>query len=154
MDFLGGIKKKVNSVASDISKFADKGIKDLGSAAEDAQKKVNSVASDISKFADKGIKDLGSAAEDAKKKVLEVASDVSEAWENREKYFIDLKDWTTSIPDTIHEYVDNFSIEDFWNKIKDSALSAGQDVVFMALACYYEVVDKFVSKKDHQKDSK
>ena len=151
MAFLNDIKKRVSSVASVMSEVADKKIKDISSVTEDVKKKAMEAASDISEVADKKIKDISSVTEDVKKKAMETASDVSETWENREKYYTDLKDWTADIPHTIKEYADNFNIEDFWNKIKDSALKAGQDVVFMALTCYYAIEDKFVSKKKNEK---
>ena len=146
MGIFDELKKKAEQLASDVSKIADNTLKDASAWTEQVVKDTKSwtqhTIEDTKEWTEKATKDAKEWTEQAAKDTAEWTSG---KWEEMGKYAEDFQKWKKELPDKLHEFKDNFSIEDFWNKIKDTALNAGQEVVFMALTIYYSIANQFKS---------
>lgn len=142
MGLFDNLKKKTEQLASDASKIADKTLKDASTWTEQAIK-------DTSDWTEQAIKDTKEWTEQAMKDMGNFASDT---WENKEKYAKDLKQWSLEMPDKLKDYTSHFNVEDFWDKIAETGKKIGQNMIFMALACYYAIMEMF-NKDKGEKES-
>lgn len=133
MSILNNLKKKAEGLVSESSKIADKTIKNATVRAEQAIK-------DTKEWTEQT---MLSSKEWSSRKAKDITDFASETWDNAGKYADDMKNWTKEMPDKLHTYSDNFNIEDFWNKIAETAKKVGQDLIFMALACFYALSEFF-----------
>ena len=115
---------------------------------DDLKKKAEKLAAGAAEWTTQAAKDTAEWTTQAAK---DTAEWTSEKWEGMGKYAEDFQNWTKELPDRLQEFKDNFSIEDFWNKIKETALSAGQEVVFMALTIYYSIANQMKSGDNQPK---
>lgn len=175
MGLFDNLKKKAEELTSEASKIADKTIKDATAwtdqavkdtktwtqqAIEDTKDWTEKAAKDTKEWTEQAIKDTSDwteqAAKDTKDWTEQAIKDVdqfsSEIWNNKDKYIKDLKTWSEEMPDKIKDYTDHFNVEDFWNKITDTAKKVGQDLIFMALTIYYTILELF--QKNTSEDEK
>ena len=164
MGLFDNFKKKAEDLAYDARKIADKTLKDTSAwteqavkdtkswtqhAIEDTKEWTEKAARDTKEWTGQAIKDTSEWSENAIKDVDQFSS---ELWSNKDKYFNDLKTWTEEMPDKIKNYTDYFNVEDFWNKITDTAKKVGQDIIFMALTIYYTILEIF--QKNNSEEEK
>ena len=175
MGLFDNLKKKAEQLASDAIKIADKTLKDASAwtekavkdtktwtqhAIKDTKEWTEKVAKDTKEWTEQAIKDTSDwteqAAKDTKDWTEQTIKDVdqfsSEIWNNKDKYIKDLKIWSEEMPDKIKNYIDYFNVEDFWNKITDTAKKVGQDIIFMALTIYYTILEIF--QKNNSEEEK
>lgn len=124
------IKRKTEDLTSGAGDWASKTIKNS------------------SEWTSKASKDV---AEWSKSTASNIADFASEKYENAGKYSNELKVWTREMPEKIQNYTEDFNVEDFWNKIKEVGKKVGQDMIFMALACFYALME-FFKKKENEED--
>ena len=164
MGLFDNLKKKAEELASETSKIADKTLKDATAwtdqAVKDTKEWTEKAVKDTKEWTEQAIKDTSDwteqAVKDSKAWTEQAIKDVdqysSEIWNNKDKYIHDLKTWSEEMPDKIKDYTDHFNVEDFWNKITDTAKKVGQDLIFMALTIYYSVLELF--QKNTSEDEK
>ena len=138
MGLFDNLKKKAEELAAEAGKMADRA-KDLSSqVAEDARNWGEKALKDTSEWTKEAVIETKEWTEQAMKDFGDLAYDT---WENKEKYAQDLKQWGREMPDKLKDYTDNFNVEDFWDKIADTGKKIGQNMIFMALVCYYAVME-------------
>ena len=143
MGFFDDLKKKAEQLVSDAGKAADMAAKAATQAAKDTAEWTTQAAKGTAEWTTQVAKDTAEWTTQAAKDTAEWTSG---KWEEMGKYAEDFQKWKKELPDKLHEFKDNFSIEDFWNKMKETALNAGQEVVFMALTIYYSIANQFKSE--------
>lgn len=140
MGLFDKLKKKAEDLANEAGKIADKTIKDASSwteqAVKDTKEWTGHALEDASNWTSKTISDIGEFT--------------SETWENKEKYANNLKQWSKEMPDKIQNYSENFNVKDFWDKIAETGKKIGQEMIFMALACYYALVEFFKNNESEE----
>lgn len=54
---------------------------------------------------------------------------------------LNLAEWSKTIPQTLQSYADRFNAEEMWEKLRDQAAKAGQEIVMMVLTMFYTIRD-------------
>ena len=86
----------------------------------------------------------------SKSTVANVSDFASDSFEKAGKYSTALKNWTKEMPEKIQNYTEDFNVEDFWNKIKEVGKKVGQEMIFMALACFYALTEFFKKAENEE----
>lgn len=118
--------------------FFDNLSKKASDFADAARTKTSGLSQDISKAAETT---WGNSCRLAAKTWEDTSRWTAETWEQNIPSKEELSEWASGAGDYISSLAKDFDISKMWDKIKDSASKAGQELVVMTLTMYYTITE-------------
>lgn len=131
--------------------FFDTFVNNVKEVADSAKKTAVQALEDASSKSKELTKEASAAGSDLIGKVSEGFSSLSESVSTSAK---DLSTWAEGMPDKLRKMADDFDADAMWDKLSETAVKAGQDLIVMVLTIYYSIESRITGSHNSGSNGK
>ena len=144
-----------DKLKSKAATLADEALRQTAALSDDARKKATEMAGDVAKRSSKIMNDVtrksAEISEEVSKKSAEVWEEAGEwtskTWDEKVPSKEELSEWAAGAADYISSFAKDFDPAKMWDKLKECAAKAGQEIVIMVLTMYYTIKESMTNQK-------